>query len=206
MNTRTQTPAVPEIRLDRTRKFSTIHGERNPGDPHYHVHSMQGGLPFGADEKLVADDGKTEPWRETIEREDGTTKVIVHMPLYTNDMRAKVEKMTKKLAARLVQRPVARPQVQSQDPEDEDDDAPIGDAMEFGPDDVNIISWLRGEVEYPPNEIYTACKKRFNKVFTTKRAVIEDLVYDHKPPLILESELAPALMAILDAPPVQVAA
>lgn len=205
MNTRASTPQLPEIRLDDSRPFSTVHGERNPGDPHYYVHFMQGGLPFGADKTLVPDDGKDAPWREAIEREDGTTRQVIHMPLYTKDMRAKVERMVKKLAARMVQRPVNRAQVQNQDMED-DDEVAGPDEMTFGPDEINLISWLRGEIDYPPNEIFAACKKRFNKVFSTKRAVIEDLVYDRNPPLIQEAELSPALLAILDAPPAQVAA
>jgi hypothetical protein len=186
---------TPVIRLDRSRDFSEIHGDRETTDPHYLVHYVQNGLPFGANELLVPDDGRTESWKMSIEREDGTTKVITMHPLYTKEMRETVKRRTEKLASK--QRVLKKPTAQSiapQDPEDELDEA---DLM-FGPDEVNVMSWLRGEVDYEPNELYAACKKRFSRVFTSKREIIEELVIDAEKPLVPQSQLAPEFRAMFE--------
>src|SRR6266567_5153995 len=145
--------STPEIRLDKSRDFSTIHGERNPEDPHYHAHYVQDGLPFSADEILVPDDGRNASWTEALEREDGTTKIVRHHPLYNDRMRATVAKRMKKLAStkRVVARAAPRP-----DGEDE-----VEQRLEFGADEVNLISWLKGEINYTPNEVFAAVKKRY---------------------------------------------
>lgn len=43
------------VTLDRSKAFSTVHGERTPGDPHYGVHFFQDGLPFNAGGELMMD-------------------------------------------------------------------------------------------------------------------------------------------------------
>lgn len=45
----------PKVRLDKSRAFSTVHGDRPPGDPHAHVFFYQNELPYGADECLLPD-------------------------------------------------------------------------------------------------------------------------------------------------------
>lgn len=48
------TPQQPVIvRLDRSREYSTIHGDCPPGDPHHRVSFYQQGLPYGPDEVLL---------------------------------------------------------------------------------------------------------------------------------------------------------
>lgn len=198
----TREPTI-QLRLDKSRDFSTIHGERNPGDPHYYVHAMQDGLPFGADDFLVPDDGKLSSWTEAVEREDGTTKIIRHEPLYTAKMRASVEKKVKRLAAkRAGVRPVARAEV------DEDDEADTDEADDtnFGPDEINLISWLRGDFDYQPNELFAAVRKRYGKNCTTKKEVVEELVFDMPRPLLPEAELHPSIKSLLDKPSTAVAA
>lgn len=187
---------APEIRMDESRAFSSIHGECNPGDPHYGVSYFQDSLPFGASKVLVPDDGKTDSWTEAVEREDGSTRIVRHYPLYTPLMRAKLEKRLKKLSA--TKRAIARPAPQVV--LDGDGQEIPAENLTFGPDEVNLISWLKGEIDYQPNEIFAACKKRFGMSFNTKRAVVEELVYDHKPPLLPEAEVSPALIAMLDQP------
>src|SRR5262249_19979800 len=52
----------PRLRLDKSRYFSTIHGQRVPDDPHQHSHFLQDGIHFDAEglhlDHLV-DDEKT---------------------------------------------------------------------------------------------------------------------------------------------------
>jgi hypothetical protein len=178
----------PDIRLDESRAYSTVHGDRNPGDPHYRVHSFQDGLPFGAEGVLVPDDGKRERWSEAIEREDGTTKIVWHDPLYTDAMRKTLDKKLKKLAStkRVVTKTVKAPT-----DEDADEQAPV-----FGPDEVNLTSWLRGEINYEPNEIFAAVKKRYGISLTRLREVVIELVDDQK--LVPESEVSQKLIVLLD--------
>lgn len=181
---------APDIRLDRSRNFQSVHGERSPSDPHYLVHYFQDGLPFGADELLIHDDGKKESWTEALEREDGTTKQVRHWPLYNDKMRMVLDKKVKKLTAskRVIARP-NRPEV---------DDDGIEPHLEFSADEVNLQSWLRGELDYEPNEIFAAVRKRYGLACTTKRAVVEELVYDKK--LMAPEEVSGKLMAMLDDP------
>lgn len=51
MNTTPQ----PVVRLDKSKDFSTVHGERLRDDRHAKVFFYQDGLPFGSDEKLIHD-------------------------------------------------------------------------------------------------------------------------------------------------------
>lgn len=46
---------TPTLRLDRSRDFSTVHGERMVGDSHVRVFFYQDGLPFDAGGSLVLD-------------------------------------------------------------------------------------------------------------------------------------------------------
>lgn len=43
------------VKLDHTKDFATVHGERAPDDPSYGICYMQNGLPFDAEESLLAD-------------------------------------------------------------------------------------------------------------------------------------------------------
>jgi hypothetical protein len=47
--------ADPKVRMDRSRDFSTVHGERPAGDRHATVHFYQDKLPFDAAGFLIAD-------------------------------------------------------------------------------------------------------------------------------------------------------
>ena len=43
------------LKLDRSRPFSTVHGERTAGDPHAQVHFFQNEFPFDAQGNLILD-------------------------------------------------------------------------------------------------------------------------------------------------------
>jgi hypothetical protein len=42
-----------KVRMDRSKYYTTVHGEREPGDPHAGVVFMQDGLPFDGDGVLM---------------------------------------------------------------------------------------------------------------------------------------------------------
>ena len=50
----------PIVRLDKSRDFATVHGDRPPGDPHLNVGFYQNGLPYNYEEKLIADHPEVE--------------------------------------------------------------------------------------------------------------------------------------------------
>lgn len=171
---------IPLVRLDRTKPYGTIHGDRTPEDPHYRCHYWQRGLPFDAQGILVPDDGKTQPW--TAMGSDG--KPIVHQPLYNKDMRAEVER---RIARMLRSQKDADAERTTQVPAEE----PIDPA-----EDVNLESYLRGEVDYPFFQLKKACEARFHKKYNRLRTIIEDLVYEEK--VIPESQVAPEILRKLD--------
>jgi hypothetical protein len=177
------------IRLDRSKPFSECRGERTPEDPHYRVHFWQGTrvgeknvlLPFDSKGELVPDDNRTEPFQGFVE-----DKPITFHPLYTKDMRDLVERKKKRLgdAAKGRQPAAAEP---DDEPGDDDDVLNKIDAS----DEVNFVSWLRGEARYTPQELRAAAKKRFSKNYTQTGEMVVDLVLDEK--LLPENEVCPAL-------------
>jgi hypothetical protein len=192
----------PAVRLDRTRPYSTVHGDRQPDDPHYLVHFWQGEkvdrrpddrlyrdpkagkvmvlLPFGAEGELVPDDKRTEPYPGTVQGDKGPVPVM-HQPLYTQAMRELLEKKKRRLAAK-----AAEPET-----DQEDDDPPAELTTNVVELDNILKSWLRGEEKYRPDFIRTVAKKRFGRAFSAVRQMVEDLVIDEK--LVPEEEVCVAL-------------
>jgi len=174
------------IRLDRSKPFSTCHGERTPDDPHYRVHFWQAYkvgservmLPFDSQDLLVPDDGRTEPYQIMIE---GKPQVVE--PLYTDAMR------------RLVERLKSKKPTKAEKPEIE---VPVA-AVEDEGDDVNLAAWLRGETSYTPQEVKKAAKARFKKNYVEVAELVTDLVLDEK--LVPEDQVCPTLAKYL--PPKQ---
>ncbi len=172
------------LRLDRSKKYSEVRGERQPDDPHYGVHFIQDGLPFNAGGDLIADNGKSGPYKGL--NLDG--KEIIHQPLYDDAMRAKVKLKLERQAklargARLAEEPVV-------------DELSEEEEKEAAAAEINFESWLRGEVEYEPFMLYAAAKTRFGSRYTKLCDLIEDLVEDHK--LIPIEMLASSRARVLD--------
>lgn len=170
------------IRLDRSKKFSTVHGDRVPGDPHYMVHYWQNDLPFDAAGILVPDDGQTQT--RTVDM-DG--KPVICHPLYNAERRAKVARIKERLAK-------ARP---VEDPIEVTADSTEEDRVEAS-QDVNLESWLRGELNYEPWQLYAAAKVRFSKHYGKLRELVQDLVEDER--IVPEDQVAPHLLRLLDQP------
>lgn len=172
------------IRLDKSKTFSECRGERAPDDPDYRVAFRQGQrvgdemvlLPFDANGELVPDDGKTQPYAGIVD-----SKPVMHHPLYTAAMRALVERKMQRLKS-------AEP---TPDAGDEDESRSQNSLVE----DVNFVSWLRGEVRYDWALLQVAAKARFSRVFTSKRELVTDLVLDEK--LIPEAQVGADLAKLL---------
>lgn len=168
-------PSVAMIRLDTSRPFAEVRGERCVDDPHYRVNAMQGRmvgkklvlLPFDANGELVADDGKREPYAGM----NVEGKPVTHRPLYDDEMRALVARLSKKATAKPA----------DQEPAEEQNDEETGDSQVGDPaDEVNLVSWLKGEAKYTPQALRTAVKARYHTNHATIPPMVVALVDDEK--------------------------
>jgi hypothetical protein len=160
----------PTLRLDRSKRFSTVHGDRVPDDPHYKVHFWQDDLPFDVNGILVPDDGKTQDFSGV----DTESKPVRYQPLYTEARRKKLEKRLARLTK------VAR----APEPEELEEEAQANDASPevkaAMASEVNLESWLRGEVQYEPWMIFEAFKARYHRQTHKLGDVVTELVLDEK--------------------------
>lgn len=156
--------------MDRSKYYSTVHGERSPDDPSRNVHFYQDGLPFDAHGILVPE--------------------LVKSP----EHKALVDRKMKKLAAAMKAADTSADEDKSADDADEGDSANVSTASTA--DDVNLEAWLRGEAKYHFFAIREAIRKRFSHNIKDQRNAIEILVLDEK--IVSEDELAPAFRALLN--------
>jgi hypothetical protein len=134
------------VRLDRSRDYSTIHGERRPDDAHHAVHFYQYGLPFSADEVLIDDHPEiaADPRKQ-----------------------AAVEKLMKRAAKVKIEKPAGDAPGELLDDDGEED----GDKPE-----LNLAMWARGEQKWPWQQVSDAIASRFGKRVTDKKGAAEVLL------------------------------
>lgn len=179
----TSVPVIPAVRLDKTRPFSTCHGDRVPEDPMYRVAYFQGGklgknvisLPFDSEGELVEDDRKTAPWNGL----NSEGKTTTYYPLWNDKMRQFLAAKQKKLAER-----------------QEEEDELVEDQGDPSAT-VDLVKWLKGEATYNWPELVVACKKKHGLNLNSKAQMVTDLVIDLN--LVRENELAPNLAKLLPA-------
>jgi hypothetical protein len=173
------------IRLDRSKPFAECRGERTPDDPHYRVHFVQTfkmgkksvQLFFGADDALVPDDKKTEPWQGLV---DG--KPATFYPLYNDDMRACISKLLERA---------------DEEPEEDDDDVEIvgSDDEESASKSIDLKGWLRGQFPLTLNVVRAAMKAQFGKNPTQLKEAVTDLVLDER--IVPENQVCGSLAKYL---------
>lgn len=148
-------PSVPQVsppvivRIDRSRTHSTVHGERQPGDPHAKVFFYQDGLPFNSQGELIEDH-----------------------PEVTGDPAklAKVERLKAK-AAKLLSKLQERKKAASDDDEDEESEEEEQDSAP-----INLEAWARGEQELEWQLVTNAIAQRFSVRVKDKRGALERLI------------------------------
>ena len=131
----------PQIRMDRSRPFATVHGDRGPGDPHAGVHFYQDGLPHDAQGFLIFDEHMYE----------GNDKD-------SRQRREKLQAKLKKYLAAQAKRKTAAPtprdaeQLDGDDRDIETKSDQDGEESRSGEDDeeddrepINLSAWCRGE-------------------------------------------------------------
>jgi hypothetical protein len=141
---RPQKPAA--VFLDRSRDFSTVHGERAPGDPHHAVCSVQDGLPFDSQDKLLIDhpDANTEKAKIAVKR-------------LLDRARKRAEREAAKLA-------------EEEPEEDEELDAEDDGGV------IDLKAWAMGQKQYRWQLVSDAIVLKFGKRITAKRDALETLV------------------------------
>lgn len=162
-------PAVepPRVRMDKSRSFSTIHGDRPPGDPHHGVMFVQDGIPCDAEGYFLFDH----------------PDMLKKGP--EGDKRRKMAEKHIKRAAAMAARAKPKPAPRAAD-EDFDDQDP--NAVDDDEDDddgllppVSLAAWLRGEQQVVWNdvsqEIARTYKRRISKIedavaFLVKEGVV----------------------------------
>lgn len=179
------------IMLDRSKPFSTIHGERLADDPHCKVAAMQNGLPFDVNDRLVPDDGQTQRWNGIAA--DG--KSVIYMPLYTSDMRM--------IAMRRLDR-IKKGKVQVE-PEEE-----VRDPSEtVNTDDINLSTWLTGQEDYKDHEIVAAVAQRFGRKLPGgikgRQMAVFFLVYEEGGPGLVHQQNVDGSLVQLASPLVEAA-
>jgi len=141
-------PVVVDVFLDNTKDFSTIHGERGPSDPHYGVCFIQNGLPFDAEQKLMAN--------HAMVRDNPKAKAIIE----------KMVKRAEKLAAR---------RAAVKDDEDHDDDS-AADVEDDGDGEIDLKAWARGAKQNRWQLVSDAIVLRTQRRVTSKRDALETLI------------------------------
>lgn len=143
----------PQVRMDKSREHSTIHGERTPDDPHAGVHFYQDGLPFDAQGILCADHRDLQ----------GDSKQAVKLREIVERKMKKASKSQKIVDG---EAPAA--------PADDDDEPEAPEADDNEP--VNLEAWARGEQKVAWNDVSQAIARRFKRRVTGKLDAIEFLI------------------------------
>ena len=162
--------APNRLRLDKSRPYSRIHGERKLGDPFRLAHFQQDGIHFDA-QGLHIDDLVPE----------GKVRALVDRRL----------KKAKTAPAQVTE------QVTERDPSFGEGNSG-GDGLGNGDVPVNLEAWLRGEAKYPWYAITKAVRDRYSVNKTRQVDVIEFLVTDQK--IVPMSDVAPYLKALMAPP------
>ena len=152
--------APPKVRMDKSRAFSTIHGDRVPGDPHCGVMYRQDGIPCDAEGYFLFDHPDLQ---KRGPEGDKLRKVAAK----------KIERQLKIDAKKPP--PVVR--AESDDDDEEDvDDAEDGEKEEELLDPINLEMWLRGEQEVEWQEVTQEVARRYKKRIAKMGDAVEFLV------------------------------
>lgn len=147
-------PPAVQIRMDRSRAHSEIHGSRMPGDPHYGVHYYQDGLPHDAQGFLITEHSDYEGNSADAQKRRAT-------------LEKKMRKATAAAAARKVETAL--------DEGDED-----GEEGELEP--INLDAWVRGQQALEWIDVTQAIAQRYKKRISKIDDAVPFLVDEMKIP------------------------
>lgn len=143
----TEQATAPVVRMDRSRDFGTVTGERTPDSVHATLHFIQNGLPFDSEGMLIHDHVFFE-----ADKEKPSKNALL--------LRDRAEKLIQKAIKN------ARPRVEGEPvPEGEEEEE-----EQKGP--ANLEEWARGEARVPWQEVTQAIARRFGKRVANKTDAI----------------------------------
>jgi hypothetical protein len=172
--------APPRVRMDRSRAFATVNGDRSPGDRHASVFFIQDGIPADAGGFFIFD-------HPDMARKgpDG------------DKARKAAERKIKKALTQQAKEPVR--QVAPGDDADEDDEG-VAEVDKEDEDEellepINLEAWLRGEQQVEWQEISQEIARRYKK----RVAKIEDAVgFLVKEGVVPKAQLKPKFQKFAD--------
>lgn len=143
--------APPKVRMDRSRAFATVHGDRAPGDRHAAVFFYQDGIPADAGGFFIFDHPD-----------------LLKPGADADKARKAAERKIKKALAQQAKEPARK--VVSKVVDDDDDAGDAGDASADADDDdedddllepINLEAWLRGEQDVEWQEVTQEIARRY---------------------------------------------
>jgi hypothetical protein len=149
--------APPRVRMDRSRSFSTVHGDRVPGDPHCGVMYVQDGIPCDAEGYFIFD--HPDMLKKGPEGDKRRKMAEKHI------------KRAMAAAAKVKARPPKAVDEDDEDGETTDAETDDDDEDELLPA-VNLGEWLRGRQEVEWNDVSQEIARTYKK----RIAKIEDAV------------------------------
>lgn len=168
--------APPRVRMDRSRAFATVNGDRAPGDRHAQVFFIQDGIPADAGGFFIFD-------HPDMARKgpDGD----------------KARKMAERKIKKALAQQAKEPQRAAVTDEDEDEDA--DDTETEAEDDllepINLESWLRGEQQVEWQEVTQEIARRYKKRIAKIKDAVEFLVSEGVVP---KAQLQPKFLKLMD--------
>jgi hypothetical protein len=155
--------APPKVRMDKSRSFSTVHGERGPDDKHQGVCFIQDGIPCDAQGYFIFDHPDM-----LAKGPDGDKR----------------RKMADKHIKRAIAQALKNPPKPVKADDDEDDLSLDADADEDEDEDeddgllpaINLGSWLRGEQEVEWNDVSQEIARTYKKRISKEGEAVEFLV------------------------------
>jgi hypothetical protein len=169
--------------MDRSKDFSTVHGERAPGDPDAKTHFLQNGLPFDINGHLLFDHADFE-----LAKGDDCSK-------QAKKLRDLAELKLKKASKGKPVVPSSDTDAPSEAGEEVGAQTDIDDDDEAEPEEVNLEAWMRGEAEYQWNLVTQQIARRYKRRVSNKGDAIEFLF---KEKLVPKSEISRAFQKFLD--------
>jgi hypothetical protein len=154
-------PAAPKkpviVRMDKSRDYANVHGDRPAGDPDIDLHYTQDSLPFDAHGRLLLN-------HHSIESDP------------------KKQKKVEVLLLKAMKRQEANPG--DRDPEDDDEieenlDDTFADPKEEDDDGegpINLSDWAAGTAQYPWQDISNALASRYATRVMNKKQALELLI------------------------------
>lgn len=154
---------LPRVRMDRSRAFSAVHGDRGPNDRYAQVFFFQDGIPADAGGYFIFDhpDVKEKPGKEG------------------DKLRALVAKKIERALKQQAKAPPPKARDEDEDEADVDRDEDDDDD-EDGADPINLDAWLRGEQDVEWQEVTQEIARRYKRRFAHLHDAVDFLVTEEK--------------------------